>query len=371
MSHILFISHACGIHGAESVMMQAVKACRAAGTRVTVVLPSLGADEGLQAALRQIPGVQTMLLPYKSAGVHAVRTAFVKLFNRPAVRRLTAYVEQEHVDVIYANTSVTILGAALAQRTHVRLVWHWHEPVDAQFGWHASMKEMYRRMAEQADTIICISELQKAEWEQALGITLTNAQVVYNPIKPIGIVPAEEQAAHKDVCIGFIGHFEARKNIGLLVRTFERLHTAHPDTKLLLCGAVDEKDEASIRQMTALRAPIVEIWRQTPEVESFYHRIDLLVLPSWRETMPLVVLEAMQAGVCMLQTERSGMKERLEDGQETLFFSPNQPDELMRLLEQCMDAGYRKQIAANGQRKAVQLVKNSCFDEQIQRILCK
>lgn len=87
--------------------------------------------------------------------------------------------------------------------------------------------------------------------------------------------------------------------------------------------------------------------------------------------MPLVVLEAMQAGVCVLQTNRSGMSELLEDGKETLFFAPDQPEELVELMQRCLEPTYRQQIAEAGQRKAMQLVNEQCFDQQIQDLLCK
>lgn len=368
MSHVLFISHARGIHGAEAVMVQAVKACAAKGARITVVVPSIVPDEGMDEVLRGIPNVQVMALPYRAAGVHACRTALVRMYNSYALGRLKSYVLQEKVDVIYSNTSITILGAALAKATGVRHVWHWHEPVDKRFGWHPSLKGLYARLAQCADTIVCISHQQQQEWQQTLDIALPHAQIIYNPIKPIAVA---KPVAHEGICIGFIGHFEERKNLPLLVHTFEQLHAQYPNTKLSLCGALGEEDHRYIETMTVLRAPFVEILPQTSDVASFYSTIDILVLPSWRETMPLVVLEAMQAGVCVLQTDQSGMKELIEGGKESLFFSPYEPEALSALLTRCMDTDYRQQIAKAGQQKALHLVNNQSFDQQIQTLLCE
>ena len=205
-----------------------------------------------------------------------------------------------------------------------------------------------------------------------MGIRLTNAVVVYNPIKKItAIASSDKNVSSNEVRIGFIGHFEERKNIGLLVRTFERIYAKHPLCTLWLCGATSEKDRQYIQAMTSLLPPIVNILPQTPEVGQFYHQIDVLVLPSWRETMPLVVLEAMQDGVCVIQTDQSGMKEILEDGKETLFFSPGEPDKLEDLLNKCMDKSYRSAIAQAGQKKALYLVQNQQFNKQIQTLLCE
>ncbi len=370
MSHILFISHARGLHGAEAVMVQAAKACSACGARVTVVVPSIVPDEGLEKALQGIRNLQIMPLPYRAAGGDMLRTHLVRFYNWRALCKLARYAQREGVTAIYSNTSITILGAELAKRLHVRHIWHWHEPVDERFGWHFTMVEYYQRLAQATDTIVCISQKQKQQWSEELDLPLTNAQVVYNPIKKIAFTPEARHAFHRGARIGFIGHFEERKNLPLLLRTFVDLHDREPDTSLLLCGAIDERDRYYVEQMMDLREPVLTIMQQTPDVAKFYNHIDILVLPSWSETMPLVILEAMQAGVCVLQTNRSGMTELLEAGTETLFFSPDKPEELEHLLMQCMDADYRRSIAETGQKKALQLVNNQSFDDQITRLLC-
>lgn len=370
MSHVLFISHARGVHGAEVVMVHALKACVAAGARVTLVVPSIAPDEGLEAALTGIPNMQLMALPYRAAGVNRARTLLVQAYNIPALLRLNHYMQREQVDTIYSCSSITVLGAALARMTGTRHVWHWHESVDTLFGWNPSLRTLYRRLALRTTTLICISHQQQEDWEKVLGVTLSNAQVVYNPMKPVLSQPLASSLAHEEVRVGFIGHFEARKNISMLVQAFERLHTEFPNTALWLCGANSRQDRLYVEGMTALRAPEVKILPQTDEVAAFYHQIDILVLPSWRETMPLVVLEAMQAGVCVLQTDRSGMRELIEDGTESLFFPPDNPDALYALLVRCMDAAYRSTIAHAGQKKALQLIDNGSFDRQIQSLLC-
>lgn len=371
MSHLLFISHARGVHGAEAVMVQAIRACVAGGARVTVTVPSIVADSGLDAVLEGIPKVRVVAFPYRAAGVHLWRTALVRLYNLPALWRLHKLLRKDKADCICSSSSITLIGADLARFTRTRHVWHWHELADSSFGWHPSMKGLYRRLAQRTDTIIFIAKQQQKIWEDTLGRPFPNAQVVYNPIKRMDATQTNGLAPHKGVRIGFIGHFEARKNIGLLVSAFEKIHPQHPDASLWLCGAITEEDKNRINEMTGLREPTVVVFPQTPKVSQFYGEIDLLVLPSWRETMPLVVIEAMQLGVCVLQTDQSCMKEILKDGIETLFFSPYQPDALLSLLEKCMHADFRGGIASAGQKKALQLVNKQSFENQMQTILCE
>ena len=352
-------------------MVRAAKACAATGAKVTVVVPSLVEDAGMEQALSGISCLQVLALPYRAAGGSMIRTRLVQWYNRFALNQLKRFVAHEQVDTIYSNTSITILGAELARQTGIRHVWHFHEPVDERFGWDSSMKNYYRSLVNATETIVCISKQQLAEWQQTLEMPLKQAQIVYNPIKAISVLSAARRTSRDEVRIGFIGHFEERKNLPLLVQTFVRVHNQMPNTRLCLCGAVDRNDEAYIAQITDLREPVLTVLPQTHEVEKFYNNIDILVLPSWRETMPLVVFEAMQAGVCVLQTNRSGMSELLEGGKETLFFSPDKPEELEQLLVNCMDADYRQSIAQAGQKKVKELLKNSSFDKQIQTLLCE
>ena len=195
MSHILFISHARGIHGAEAVMVQAIKACAAKGARVTVVVPSIVPDEGMEKALQGIRNVQELPLPYRAGGVDLLRTRLVRLYNLWTLRQLERYVEQERVTTIYSNTTITILGAELAKRTHVRHIWHWHEPVDERFGWHFTLKEYFCSLIEVTDQIICISQHQKEEWSKELDRALENAQMTERVMQDWAVMVTTEKAS--------------------------------------------------------------------------------------------------------------------------------------------------------------------------------
>ena len=236
-------------------MVQAAKACAKSGARVTVLVPSIVPDEGLEKALQGVGGVQLIAMPYRAAGENILRTRLVQLYNIPTLLRLKTFVERERVDTIYSNTSITILGAALAGLTGVRHVWHWHEPVDERFGWHFTLEKLYRQLAQKADTIVCISRRQQEEWKRTLHLELTNAQIIYNPIKRIVPVSSSRYAFHRGARIGFIGRFDERKNIELLIHAFEQLHESEPDTSLWLCGAIDERDRCYVERMTEYIAP--------------------------------------------------------------------------------------------------------------------
>lgn len=362
MKHILFISHARGTHGAERVMTEAIRACRQAGARITVVVPSIVADEGLDALLNTMQ-VKVLALPYRAAGKHALRTLLVRAYNLRALRTLSRYVKKEHVDTIYSNSSVTVIGADLAQRTRVRHIWHWHESVNPLYGWHPSLRSLYRRMAQEAH-VLFISRRQQEEWTKALGTVLAGT-IVYNPIRSLAI-PKKE--VHEGLRIGYIGRWETRKNIPMLLRVFARFHRINPQSELWICGAANEA-ERHLWERTYEQEG-VSFLLHTEDVAMRYRQLDILAIPSLSESWGLVAVEAMQAGIAVLCTDQSGLNECYTDGVDCFLLPPTDEQAWVDALVLYSDATVRTKMAKHGQETTKQLAFNTRFDQQIQTIVC-
>jgi len=71
-------------------------------------------------------------------------------------------------------------------------------------------------------------------------------------------------------------------------------------------------------------------------VISIMRRSDILVLPSYSEGRPNVVVEAMANYLPVLGTNISGISEIIENGKSGLLFSPGDKEELYNLLESCI-----------------------------------
>lgn len=364
MSHILFINHTRELHGAEQVFIQTLRVAHEAGHRVSVLLPSHVPDSGLDKAVT--PYADTVLhLPYRPAGNNGLRTSAIHVYNSYALWKTIRYIRREKVELVYSNTIVTTLGIIAARRTKRPHLWHIHEMPHELFGWHSSLASLYRRLMRYGNNrLVCISEYQKQAWQKELQIPFS-AEIIYNPIRRMDVV----SQPHRHVRIGYMGVFDKRKNLPLLLNAFEYLHTRFPKTELWLCGAKNTDETEEIYAQIALKEPVVSVFRTTDDIVSFFSQTDIFVLPSWEETMPLVVLEAMQAGVCVLQTDRSGMKELLEDGKESLFFSPEDEEGLVALLTQCMDTDFRQKIAFNGQKRVNELMSTLSYDARMRDLL--
>jgi glycosyltransferase involved in cell wall biosynthesis len=364
MSRILFINHTRELHGSEQVLLQSLRIAHEAGHRVSLLMPAQVSDCGFDEVAKPYTD-HILLLPYRPAGRHIIRTLAVLLYNLPALFRAARYIKKEKIDCICSNTSVTILGIYLAKLTGLPHIWHFHEPVSPMFGWHVSLRSLYRRaLSYSRNYVIFISKRQQAEWESTLGMTVTGT-VIYNPIRRLDIT----RQPHEGVVVGYMGNFEERKNLSCLVVAFELVHSIHPETRLLLCGAKNRRDIADIQSLTSLQPPAIDI-RTFTRAEDFYALCDIFVLPSFSETMPLVSIEAAQAGVCVIQTCRSGLSELYQHEENTLFFTPENTEQLAVLIEKCLDDDYRQRIAANGQARTQALDFNSQYKQRLLSVFC-
>jgi glycosyltransferase involved in cell wall biosynthesis len=63
--------------------------------------------------------------------------------------------------------------------------------------------------------------------------------------------------------------------------------------------------------------------------------MQIMVLPSqFGEGLPMVVLEAMAVGLPVIASKVEGIPEAIRDGQDGLFFTPNNPQELASQIQQ-------------------------------------
>jgi glycosyltransferase involved in cell wall biosynthesis len=107
--------------------------------------------------------------------------------------------------------------------------------------------------------------------------------------------------------------------------------------RLLAVGPFESQQyEKSIMALTESLgiAPLIEWTGFTHNVAAELERMDLFVLPSlFGEGLPMVVLEAMAAGVPVVGTEIEGVPEAIRHGIDGVIAKPNDVDGLASMIE--------------------------------------
>ena len=92
---------------------------------------------------------------------------------------------------------------------------------------------------------------------------------------------------------------------------FELVLAAVPSARLLLVGWFDDSDDAvseTLRQRIASHPAIVGTG-YVADAAPYYRAMDVMVLPTWREGFPNVVLEAAATGIPVVTTIATGSRD--------------------------------------------------------------
>jgi glycosyltransferase involved in cell wall biosynthesis len=157
--------------------------------------------------------------------------------------------------------------------------------------------------------------------------------------------------------VGFVGRLLYDKGVHVLVRAQEILRERGRPVHVLLAGAPDPSNPASIPE-EALRH-----WRQRAgitllghvgDVRTVWARSHVAVLPSRREGLPMSLLEAAACGRAMIATDVPGCREIVRPGVDGLLVPADNADALADAIARLFnDTNLRAHYARNARAIAV------------------
>ncbi|WP_299363173.1 glycosyltransferase [uncultured Paracoccus sp.] len=167
----------------------------------------------------------------------------------------------------------------------------------------------YAAMAAGVDAVIAVSRAAANSWRAALAdLPPPRPPVVCIP-NGVAAVPRPRQPTGRPTIL-CVARFTPQKNHAVLIGAMARLARSHPDARLQLVGT--GPGEAAIRaRIDRLGLRNVDLLGHRDDVPDLMAAADLLVLPSAFEGLPLVVLEAMAAGLPVVATRIGGVVEAL------------------------------------------------------------
>lgn len=143
--------------------------------------------------------------------------------------------------------------------------------------------------------------------------------------------------------IGYVGRIVAEKGLVELVKAFGEVHKAHPKTRLLLVGTTGDSErdracrdrvESQLAKDGTVGAVIFAGFRQ--DIRELLTACDVFTLPSYREGMPVALLEAMAMARPCVATDIPGCREEIVDGQSGFLVPPQQAEPLAQRLGQLL-----------------------------------
>jgi glycosyltransferase involved in cell wall biosynthesis len=128
--------------------------------------------------------------------------------------------------------------------------------------------------------------------------------------------------------VGFVGRLTRDKGLPELIDAFDQILQREPDAHLLLVGWFDNGEDelpSSLRERI-IAHPHIHRTGYVSDPLPFYRAMDVMVLPTWREGFPNVVLEAAATGIPVVTTLSTGSRDSVVPEVTGLLIPPGYPE---------------------------------------------
>jgi glycosyltransferase involved in cell wall biosynthesis len=217
-----------------------------------------------------------------------------------------------------------------------------------------------RMLLRWMDAVVCVSEGQ-AEKVRRTGVEPDRVVVIRNAIRtePLARPDPAGRATLEGFfrkpprrVVGAAGRLSPEKGFEQLVEAAAQVLREDPAVGFVVFGDGPLK-ESLTRQVGArgLQSAFVLAGFRS-DLERLLPHLDVAVLSSVTEGLPVVLLEAQAAGVPVVATAVGGIPEVIEDGVNGYLVPPRQPDALAgRILDLLRDEQGRRAMGERGRRK--------------------
>ena len=266
-----------------------------------------------------------------------IQRAISPICDAVAIAKFICFLNREKPAVVHAHTPKAGLVAMIAAwlvRVPVRVYTIHGLPVETARGVKGLLLWLADAVAIKCATeVYCVSPSVKSALNR-LGLPRASSTKVLGHGTICGVDiesrfchSAEKQRRRRQegreslgispeaIVAGFVGRFVRDKGIRDLVAAWEQAHQCVPDLRMLMVGGIDEAGGAAgdeLRKVTQRPEWVWTGWQS--DVEKFYPVMDFLVLPSYREGFPTVVLEAAALGIPAIVTNSTGCIDAVVDG---------------------------------------------------------
>jgi glycosyltransferase involved in cell wall biosynthesis len=280
-----------------------------------------------------------------------------------AVREIAGYLEELQADVLLCHGyKADLLGRRAARRQGVPVV-------AVSRGWTGeSLKVRLYEAIDRfglrwMDRVVCVSEAQ-AEKVRRAGVRPERVRVIRNAIDPERFLDPDPRYRAKLArsfrtprrqIVGAAGRLSPEKGFDVLVAGAAEVVQRDPSVGFVLFGEGACRPALARQIQEAGLAGNFVLAGFRGDLDRFVPFFDLLVLPSYTEGLPNVVLEACAAGVPVLATAVGGTPEVLQEGVNGFLVPPGKPQVLAdRLLAALASEERLRQMGLQGRQRVLE-----------------
>jgi glycosyltransferase involved in cell wall biosynthesis len=215
---------------------------------------------------------------------------------------------------------------------------------------------MRRVLCDPCITLVAVAEAVASHWREGLVLGDRPIHVVHNGVAlPLSMRSATLTEAPSAVRLGIVSRLAEGKGIEQALAAVAVLHRAGESVHLTIAGSgpLDAALRAEAERLGI--APVVRFAGFVRDVPGLLGELDLLLLPSSREGLPIIILEALATGLPVISSAVGGVPEIIEDAVSGLLVPPGDVAALVLAIRRLLhDPHQRAQIGKAGRQRVEQ-----------------
>jgi len=307
--------------GLEKVVQNLAKTQKQMGQDVSVITSNQGITDG------EISNDGFPVLRLKSFVVANTTIIPTLPFKLLRIKRN----DTAHVHIVQAFTPEMVWLASKVK--HFSYVVHIHLDTTpsglAGFLLRPYKRLILKRVLRAAKFVVVFTDDQKADVIQKYGLDPSRIKVIPNGVDS-KFYYDELRTIHKKPRLLFVGRLNFQKNIQQLLHALDGVSDQF-ETTIIGDGELGPE----LKELTnslGLKNVTFAGRKEGEELLNYYKAADIFVLPSEREGMPLVLLEAMAMGLPVVATNVTGSRDVIKDGENGLLVPYDDADAFREAL---------------------------------------
>ena len=379
--HILLLHSSSDLYGASKIFLQTAQILNAQGHICHVVVSANGP---------LVDKLNQDNIPVTVINLGIIRRKYftpMGILNRinkwsKVNDLLNKYIQQNGIELVYANTTAVLLGAYLAHKNKIKHVWHVHEIIEKPKFLFLAIQWIMKRYTS---TIICVSKAVQNHWSKNAPSLLSKMQVIYNGIGPVeksteSSFRTQYQIPNEAIVIGMAGRVHYWKGQQYFLQIAEQLLKPSTESNqakplyFIITGDAFPGYEYLVAEMqnfikkNNLGERIFYTGFEN-NMDKFYSSIDLLLLPSQLpDPLPTVVLEAMQYGIPVAATAQGGALEMIAENETGIFIPINNVEAAADKIFELIHSNHRNNMRTHSIERVEKYFSAASFENQITTI---
>ena len=245
-------------------------------------------------------------------------------------KKIKKLLKNESPDVVHTHLYATKYVFPVAKKLKIKVIHTFHSVAKEE---NSKLTRRFNKIYFKNKSVVPVALSEKIQSTIVEEYRFDNllVPVIFNGIDLGKCQIKKDYSYTEKFKILHIGRFQDVKNHKSLLEAFSIFNKKHPDSQLYLIGDGELRDEAEkIAAQTGIKHAVTFLGLQS-DVHKYISAMDVFVLPSKYEGMPMTLIEAMGSGMPIIATMVGGIPDMLDE--ESAILVPVEVEAIAKAFE--------------------------------------